>query len=199
MLKLKSILNEAYAWEREAGKPLPTLADTTAAYAAKIAEQSAMQPISNPMASKLDPQDVQESMHDFDDEKFSDAMRHAMIVSGSNPDRDDSQRDEVFDIIMTYTKDPDVAEAAYAAWESGADMSPELEANVTRDPRWKYVRSPQREAARPDFLDLDGDGDEQESMKSAAASKASQSESFNRRLMGNLKGSEFILSETFRK
>ena len=51
MIKLKSILSEGYAWEREAGKPLPTLEQTTAAYAAKLAEQSAEQPGSDPMPS----------------------------------------------------------------------------------------------------------------------------------------------------
>lgn len=39
MIKLKTILSEGHAWEREAGKPLPTLADTTAAYQAKLKEQ----------------------------------------------------------------------------------------------------------------------------------------------------------------
>ena len=51
MIKLKTILSEGHAWEREAGKPLPTLADTTAAYQAKLKKQSADQPISSPMES----------------------------------------------------------------------------------------------------------------------------------------------------
>jgi hypothetical protein len=37
-LKLKTLL-EGFAWEREVGKPLPTLADTTAAYQRKLDEQ----------------------------------------------------------------------------------------------------------------------------------------------------------------
>jgi hypothetical protein len=41
MIKLKTILGEGYAWEREAGKPLPTLEQTTAAYAAKMQEEEA--------------------------------------------------------------------------------------------------------------------------------------------------------------
>jgi hypothetical protein len=49
MIKLKTILGEGYAWEREAGKPLPTLEQTTAAYAAKMQEQSNDQDISEPM------------------------------------------------------------------------------------------------------------------------------------------------------
>ena len=109
------------------------------------------------------------------------------------------------------------------------------------------------EAAKPDFLDLDGDGDETEPMKSAAAdstahgnfvnkarakahvtkkdcsvygidgtgkatklnstsdvenvkykkftvkSKDNLAESFKKRMLGNFKGSEYILSETFKR
>jgi hypothetical protein len=161
MIKLKSILSEGYAWEREPGKPLPTLEQTTAAHAAKLAEQSAEQLGSDPMTS---------------------------------------QQDDVFDIIMTYTKDPDEAEAAYEAWLNGDSMPAAIEANVTRDPRWAAIRQPQREAAKPDFLDLDGDGDKQEPMKKAAAErKEDMHEAFARRLMNNLKGSEHILTETFRR
>lgn len=40
MIKLKSILTEGFAWERRADGSLPTLADTTAAYEAKMQEQA---------------------------------------------------------------------------------------------------------------------------------------------------------------
>ena len=40
MIKLKTILKEGYAWERKADGSLPTLADTTAAYEAKMQEQA---------------------------------------------------------------------------------------------------------------------------------------------------------------
>jgi hypothetical protein len=39
MIKLKNILSEAYAWERQEGKPLPTLAEVQAAYQAKTARR----------------------------------------------------------------------------------------------------------------------------------------------------------------
>ena len=125
MIKLKNILSEAYAWEREEGKPLPTLAQTTAAYAAKLAEQSAAQDLSDPMDEPIE------------------------------------------------------------------------------------------EEAKPDFLDLDDDGNEEEAMKDAAEDaedkedvitikstskgKDDVKEAFARRMRGNLKGSEHILSETFKK
>ena len=40
MIKLKNILSEAYAWERQAGKALPTLAEVQAAYQAKMREDA---------------------------------------------------------------------------------------------------------------------------------------------------------------
>ena len=40
MIKLKDILSEAYAWERQEGKPLPTLAEVQAAYQAKLREDA---------------------------------------------------------------------------------------------------------------------------------------------------------------
>ena len=41
MIKLKNILKEGYAWERKADGSLPTIADTTAAYARKLRENHA--------------------------------------------------------------------------------------------------------------------------------------------------------------
>ena len=40
MIKLKNILSEAYAWERQDGKPLPTLKDVQEAYDAKGVEDA---------------------------------------------------------------------------------------------------------------------------------------------------------------
>jgi hypothetical protein len=40
MIKLKNILGEGYAWERQEGKPLPTLKDVQEAYDAKGVEDA---------------------------------------------------------------------------------------------------------------------------------------------------------------
>ena len=40
MIKLKNILSEGYAWERQEGKPLPTLKDVQEAYDAKGIEEA---------------------------------------------------------------------------------------------------------------------------------------------------------------
>jgi hypothetical protein len=46
--------------------------------------------------------------------------------------------DDILDIILTYTKDPDEAEEQLSVYrETGKFSDNALEANVTRDPRWK--------------------------------------------------------------
>ena len=40
MIKLKNILSEGFAWERKEDGSLPTIADTTAAYARKLQEEA---------------------------------------------------------------------------------------------------------------------------------------------------------------
>lgn len=45
--------------------------------------------------------------------------------------------DDILDIILSYTKDPDAAEAALANYrETGNFGDASIESNVTRDPRW---------------------------------------------------------------
>lgn len=168
MIKLKSILKEGYAWEREAGKPLPTLADTTAAHAAKLAEQSAEQPLSNP---------IEESNHDFVSDcadyfgMTEEAFEQQVMRSGAE-----------FDVIERILNSSMSSEEAYA---SIADMV--------------NLPMPSNEGAKPDYIDADGDGNEEESMKKAFADKEDMHEAFARRLRGNLKGSEYILTETFKR
>jgi hypothetical protein len=91
VIKLKNILTEGFAWERKEDGSLPTLADTTAAYARKLQEEA--------------------------------------------------------ELNMPF--------------EDGEDIDVDAEKTV-------------EEEAKPDYIDLDGDGNEEESMKKAAADKESK-------------------------
>jgi hypothetical protein len=131
MIKLKNILSEGFAWERKEDGSLPTIADTTAAYARKLQEKAEL------------------------NMPFTD-------------DSDETEHEEV------------------------------------------------DEAAKPDYIDADGDGNEEESMKKAFADKekAEKNESalitksglqemreipLEQRILRNLKGQDYILRETFKK
>ena len=242
MIKLKNILTEAYAWERQAGKALPTLAEVQAAYDAKMRED-------------VDPEE------EVDDDGYP-------VMDGGRPSG--SSADDPFDTDPEEEVDDD----GYPVMDGGRPSGSSREVDNDKDPepeKWstdKLEKEPDDpfdtdlydddddymyEAAKPDFLDLDNDGDETESMKSAADStpdgnnislrraKAqlknnkddsdiyahdafgnvtklnspsdvddvkyknftikteSLSESFKKRMIGNLKGSEYILSETFKR
>jgi hypothetical protein len=50
--------------------------------------------------------------------------------------------DDILDIIMTYTKDPDKAEEQLSVYrETGKFSDNALESNITRDPRWTQADS----------------------------------------------------------
>jgi hypothetical protein len=272
MIKLKSILSEGYAWEREAGKPLPTLAQTTAAHAAKLAEQSAEQAISNPMETPL-----KESDDIFDEiagelgissEEFDEAANKSMAeldiiekiymsdhytssealsmiadmldvdINEAAPVQAEQVTKSLADIktIFEQLKQMPLPESAklelartqlstglitlIAKSMGGAGttkgmkfepMEPAISAMARANSidavyqilakvvaTWNGTRVVD-ETAKPDYIDADGDGNEAESMKQAFADKEDMTESFNRRLMGNLKGSEHILTETFKR
>ena len=173
MIKLKSILKEGYAWEREAGKPLPTLEQTTAAYAAKMAEQSAEQPISEPMDMPL-----KESDDIFDE------IADALGISSEEFDEAANKSMAELDIIeKIYMSDH------YTQSEALSMIADMLDVDINEAV----------DGVKPDYIDADGDGDEEESMKKAFADKEDMHESFARRLRGNLHGSEYILTETFKR
>jgi hypothetical protein len=211
MIKLKNILTEAYAWERQAGKALPTLAEVQAAYDAKMREE-------------------------VDDDGYP-------VMDGGRPSG--SSADDPFDTDPEAEVDDD----GYPVMDGGRPSG--SSADDLDDDDEDYMD----EAAKPDFLDLDGDGDETEPMKSAAADSTahgnyvnrtraksdltkkdcsvygheasgkatklnsisdvdnpeykkftiktikteSLAESFKKRMIGNFKGSEYILSETFKR
>jgi len=210
MIKLKNILSEAYAWERQEGKSLPTLAEVQAAYQAKMRE------------------DAKPDFLDLDDDgDEEESMKSAAkdVDDDNDPEPEKWSKDKLEPEPEPYKYDP------YGDDDDDYYMD---------------------EAAKPDFLDLDGDGNETESMKSAAAdttadgnyvnkarAKAhlnkkdcsvyghdasgkstklnstsdvdnpkykkftikteSVKESLNSRILNNLRGSEYILSETFKK
>jgi hypothetical protein len=136
MIKLKNILSEAYAWERQEGKALPTLAEVQAAYQAKMREDAS-----------LDPED--------DDHEYTD---DADLPEPYDPDEDDM-----------------------------------FESKAAKD----YDGDGEIESGSEEYL-----GSRDKAIKAAADTTTktkSVKESLNSRILNNLRGSEYILSETFKK
>jgi hypothetical protein len=132
MIKLKNILSEAYAWERQDGKPLPTLKDVQEAYDAKGVE---------------------------------DAVDEA--EGGAKPDYIDLDKDD--------NEEESMKQAALDA----KDDSKEVNEEETEDESDEAVDDA---AADTDALNM-----------------GSLEEGFWSRVKGNLHGHEYILREAFRK
>jgi hypothetical protein len=132
MIKLKNILSEAYAWERQDGRPLPTLKDVQEAYDAKGVE---------------------------------DAVDEA--EGGAKPDYIDLDKDG--------NEEESMKQAALDAEESDEEVNEE----ETEEESDEAV----------DAADVDMD----------VLNMGSIEETFWNRVKGNLHGHEYILREAFRK
>jgi hypothetical protein len=157
MIKLKTILTEGFAWERKEGKGLPTMAEVKAEYDAK---------------------QLRESYDSMSDSQLIAAARdegmEEMIIMGYDGELEN--RAEIIDLLNADSEyaDDEVDDDGYPVMDGGRPSGSSREVD-------------EASGAKPDFLDLDGDGNEKESMKSAAKE---MNEGFVSRLKKNLIGAE---------
>jgi len=248
-LKLKTLL-EGFAWEREAGKPLPTLADTTAAYQRKLAEhgyydyerkRGKFGPGSryndepgfdkgmyggfandNIVNTKWD--DIVDEYNNKPGYKVeSNATRGSYMAKITNTESGDEFQVKFRNQAWTY--DAKIA-GKYMRFDSTADLINNfneingMQTEGADEPQYSYddpdgidfddenwsdpfLDDPDfmDETAKLDYIDLDKDGNEKETMRKAAADKKSMTESvsLNQRILNNLNGSNYILKETFKR
>ena len=94
MIKLKTILGEGYAWEREAGKPLPTLEQTIAAYAAKMQEEAKPDYI-DADGDGDEKESMKKAFADKADSSFSEYSIDALTDMKINLSRYDGNEDQI--------------------------------------------------------------------------------------------------------
>ena len=161
MIKLKTILTEGFAWERKEGKGLPTMAEVKAEYDAKQLKENdsyeSMSPGQLMAAAEL-------------------AGMEDMIIMGYDGELENDQ--ELIDLLNADDQ---------AKEQEDRNMEYDDPNGGHNGRRWTDFNknNSKLESAKPDFLDLDGDGNEKESMKSA-----SMNEGFVSRLKKNLIGAE---------
>jgi hypothetical protein len=178
MIKLKNILSEAYAWERQEGKPLPTLKDVQTAYRKNLQE--------NEDEINLD---IADTLIQF---AYADSEEQALRALDKSSD---------YDTIVGVYKSGHMTQREKA--QTIADMLDFEDTEVTRmrnditrdDEDMDYSEDFMEEAydakgvedavdeaeggAKPDYIDLDKDGNEEESMKQAALDAKDDSKEVN--------------------
>ena len=181
MIKLKNILTEAYAWERQAGKALPTLAEVQTAYDAKMREDV----------------DHEEEVDD-DGYPVMDGGR----PSGSSREVDNDYMDEAAkpDFLDLDGDGDETEPMKSAAADSTAHGNfvnkARAKAHVTKKDCSVYGIDGTGKATK---LNSTSDVENVKYKKFTVKSKDNLAESFKKRMLGNFKGSEYILSETFKR
>ena len=193
MIKMKTILSEAYAWERQSGKGLPTLKDVQEAYDAKGVDEAADSKTHVVYACNVELEDgtikpdVRISVEKGSDAeskvraKLQDRFKGCKIrkmTKAQNPGNNDNDKD---DSSEKRWQDNDGDGKWY---EKGDDVN---ESDNT-DGMCEGCGS------MKEGCDCDH-GDENDS----ALNMRNLGESFWGRVKGNLKGHEYILREAFRK
>jgi len=168
MIKLKNILNEAYAWERQEGKPLPTMAEVKAAYDAKMQEEA-----------RLDFLDLDGDGNETESMKSAaaDSTSHGNFINKARAKSHLTKKDG-----HVYGHD---ASGKVTKLNSASDVDDAKYTKFT-------IKEGENGPAKDGPIGYDDSTDSYISSKTVT-------ESLNSRILNNLKGSEYILSETFKK
>ena len=94
-IKLKSLLKEGYAWERKAGKPLPTIQEVMDEYEAKQKTEAPIQEIGAEGYARMDG-----LVNQSDVMKLTDAASRIIFALKE----DGFESEEIFDYIMDHIK-----------------------------------------------------------------------------------------------
>ena len=184
MIKLKNILSEAYAWERQAGKALPTLAEVQAAYQAKMRED-------------VDPE---EEGHVYEEPPY-DEEEDDMYESKAAKDYDGDGEIESGSEEYLGSVDKAIKAAADTTLQGNVINRVRAKSKDTWNGSSVYGHTESGDATK---LNGPGDVDTVDSngkpkYKKFTIKTESVKESLNSRVLNNLRGSEYILSETFKK
>ena len=176
MIKLKTILSEAYAWEREAGKALPTMKSVQEKYEKNLKEQGEekeWEPNPNPTPDPIfdgvneahDSHNMSaliELYHQYKDGKMSKEIFYQLLKI-LNPD----EREE----LMGYIKTRRDSENYKLPDESPMDYSDDFMEEAYDAKGIEDAADEANDGEKPDYIDADKDGNEKESMKKAFADK----------------------------
>ena len=183
--KRRNLLSEAYAWERQAGKALPTLAEVQAAYDARMQEQA-------------DDED------EIDDANFSDSdYEEAPEPYDPNNEEDEDDgymyeaaKPDFLDLDNDNNKTEPMKKAAADSTANGNYVNKaRSKSSLTKKDCHVYGHDSSGKATK---LNSTSDVDNPKYKKFTIKTE-SLAESFKKRMIGNLKGSEYILSETFKR
>lgn len=176
--KRRNLLSEAYAWERQAGKALPTLAEVQAAYDARMQED-------------VDPE---EEGHVYEEPPY-DEDEDDMFESKAAKDYDGDGEIESGSEEYLGSRDKAIKAATDSTADGNYVNKARAKSNLTKKDCSVYGHDASGKSTK---LTSTSDVDNPKYKKFTIKTE-SLAEAFKKRMIGNLKGSEYILSETFKR
>ena len=212
-IKLKNLLAEAYAWERQAGKALPTLAEVQAAYDAKMREDvDPEEEVDDDGYPVMDGGRPSSSLREVDNDKDPEPEKWST-------DKLEKEPDDPFDTDLYDDDDDYMYEAAkpdFLDLDNDGDETESMKSAADSTPDGNNISLRRAKAQlknNKDDSDIYGhdasgnvtklnspsDADNAKYKKFTIKSKDDLSESYNKRMLGNLHGHEYILREAFKR
>lgn len=210
MIKLKTLLSEAYAWERQEGKPLPTLAEVQAAYDAKMREDVDPEEDAHEYTDDADlpePYDPNEEEDDlYEAEAAKDYDGDGEIESGSKEylgsvdkaikaSADSTPHGNY--ISKARAKSHLTKKDGHVYGITGSGKGHKITNASDLDKYSKFTIKSIDEYGGQDSDGIHADGPK--NANSDVREKEQMIESFNKRMLGNLHGHEYILREAFKR
>ena len=187
--KRRNLLSEAYAWERQAGKALPTLAEVQAAYDARMRED-------------VDPEEDEIDDANFSDSDYEEAPEP--YDPNNEEDEDDgymyeAAKPDFLDLDNDNNKTEPMKKAAADSTPHGNYVNKaRAKAHLTKKDCYVYGIDGSGKATKLNSTS-DVDNPKYKKFTIKTIKTESLAEAFKKRIIGNLKGSEYILSETFKR
>ena len=177
MIKLKNILSEGYAWERQDGKPLPTMKDVQEAYDAKGVDEAAVTSRTH-------------VVYACNVEMPDGTIKPDVRISVPKGDGAESEVRKKLQDRYKGCKIRKITKAQNPGKNDDSDSEKRWQDN-DGDGKW-YEKG-------DDIKEGDDDGMCETGGDESALNMGNLGESFWKRVNGNLKGHEYILREAFRK
>jgi hypothetical protein len=195
MIKLKNILSEAYAWERQEGKSLPTLAEVQAAYDAKMQEQSE--------DDYMDEAAPEQYNHDDDEDDYMDEAAKPDFL---DLDGDGNETESMKSAAADSKSHPDgnfinKARALFHLKNGGSVYGINGSNEGTKITNASDLDKYSKASGGKGWTIKEGDDENHGVYATMPKNKESdvRLESFNKRMLGNLHGHEYILREAFKR
>jgi hypothetical protein len=184
MIKLKSIIKEGYSWERKADGSLPTISDSIAAYEAKLREEAEL--------------NMPFSDDDNADTEHTDEVDEAARPDYLDFDEDDNEEESMKDALAD--KEKSNSYKTQVLWD--ADMK-ELQKDIKKIKQQhanvEVSAVTKKGSGHQVTVKIFQDDTNESKLIKKSGIQEMREIPLEQRILRNLKGSEYILQETFKK